>query len=220
MHPTSFNPPASWDGSCTTENSIPENALCPEGYCAQSLDIDKLDVIETGCTPSSALNPQYTPPYFLTEARACSRNSYDGCADKGNACAPVPPPGFRHCLHRTKPDDHACPDDYPYKEIYSRGYDDNQDCEDCTCGPPVGSMCSGCIATYADATCSVMRACYDVSSAGLTCVGIQPPGAALLSKQALNITYTPGTCEPGGGGAIGSVDLRDPVIFCCQEPLK
>jgi hypothetical protein len=197
-----------------------ENELCPEGYCAQSLDIDKLDVMETGCTPSSALDPQYQLPYFLTEARVCHRHNYDGCADEGDSCVPFAPAGFRQCLYRIKLDDHACPEDYPYKEVYSTGSHDNRDCGACTCDPPVGSVCEGCIATYSDATCSVMRACHYVSSAGPNCVGIQPPGAALLSKQALNVTYTPGTCEAGGGETIGSVDLDDPLTFCCQEPLK
>jgi hypothetical protein len=83
-------------------------------------------------------------------------------------------------------------------------------------------MCTGCIAIYSDDTCSVERACYPVASTstGPECYNIMPPGLGLLSKQALNVTYTPGSCEPGGGEETGDLQLPEIKTYCCLEPLK
>jgi hypothetical protein len=54
-----------------------------------------------------------------------------------------------------------------------------------------------------------------ISSNGPTCVDIQPPGLALGSKSAGPVIYTPGSCQPSGGKAIGSAEGTVPTTFCC-----
>ena len=45
---------------------------------------------------------------------------------------------------------------------------------------------------------------------------LEEPGTALGSKLATRPVYEPGSCEPLGGEAIGSVTLVGPSTFCCQ----
>jgi hypothetical protein len=216
---TSFNPPPmSWDGSCTAYTQIQGGALCGAVYCAQSLTFDALTIHEVAtCTPQKIPMPRGPAPYYTTEGVICAGEEQGQCTakDGGGFCVATPPPGFRVCTF-LKGDEVACDPDYSDRFIL---YDDpvpndGRSCTDCACGPPIGSMCAGCVATYADASCSVFRACNDVSSDSAACHAVQPPGAPLLSKQAF-ITYTPGTCEPSGGEVTGTVEGVDPFTFCC-----
>jgi hypothetical protein len=55
-----------------------------------------------------------------------------------------------------------------------------------------------------------------ISSAGPVCLDIALPGQALGSKSAGPTTYLPGTCQPLGGDASGSVTKTEPATLCCR----
>jgi hypothetical protein len=132
-------------------------------------------------------------------------------------CLPELPHEYRICIWQVG--DQECPADrYPEKLTLYKGIgEDLRTCTACDCEPPAGSACTGCIATYSDKTCSVMRGCYDVASGGLpsVCVDLPQPGVALFSKQALNVTYTPGTCQPTGGVETGDIERLGQSTLCC-----
>src|SRR5262249_22766239 len=96
------------------------------------------------------------------------------------------------------------------------GADDTRACAPCTCGPPEGGTCAALVSVYADDACTQQIGSVTANAAGLMCVDV-PQGSPLGSKEASSPTYTPGSCEPSGGGEIGSVQPTYPLTFCCQE---
>jgi hypothetical protein len=204
---TSFDPPASWDGTCTTSNPIPAGTLCGGLPCVQSITITPLTLKQSGCLPiEPAKNP---PPTWKTFVRACVLNSAtQTCGTMGEACAPQPPsPEFRICtLQSGDPATIVCPSGYPTKSVF---YDSPvPDCSPCTCGVPMGSRCEGSISLFQNGACGAppLQA-IKIDSKGPTCADL-PPGAALASKTASDPTFHAGSCE-------ASSTASQATVFCC-----
>ena len=68
---------------------------------------------------------------------------------------------------------------------------------------------------FNDDGCSMFEKSEPVDSNTSACILITA-GASLGSKEVTEPSYQPGTCEPIGGDAIGSVSLNGPSTFCCQ----
>jgi hypothetical protein len=212
-----FDPPGDWDGGCTTNDAI----------AAVDCDGDPCLATVGPVTPTNAMCAPIQPvrvPKHVTWANAafaCGGGTNLGaCEDPGEICAAAPstlPAGFSICVSIDGDDPIVmCPAGYPIPHVYYLGGDDNRGCADCQCRPPQGDSCSSLVSFYTDDACTMQVGSVTAASAGPMCVSI-PEGSPLGSKQASAPVYTPGTCQPSGGGPTGSVEPKHPVTFCCRQ---
>ena len=195
---TSFDPPASWDGTCTASNAIPAGTLCGGVPCVQSVTSGPLTLKPGGCLPVEPVN--HPAPIWKTFARACVDGSVPAsCATHATTCAPKPPSAeFKVCTLRPgNPADLDCPHGYPVKSIF---YDDPvPDCSPCACGVPTDGSCTGSISLFQNGTCGVQPfQTASVNAKGPKCSDV-PPGSALGSKAASELSYSGGSCTSSGG---------------------
>lgn len=207
-----FDAPEGWDGKCTTANAL------PAGNGVQSLSIAPLKM-EESCAPvgEGGGKPQERQPpqaRWGTYAEACFGQGYPPC-DDGRFRMPMPalPDGFRGCLYH--PGYTTCPAEYPDREIFFRSIDDTRTCNACAC-EATGGMCTARISVFNDDDCRSLQTSNVVSSEPGFCVNIMPPGVALGSKMATDMTYTPGNCKLVAGDAAGHAEPAEPMTFCCQ----
>ena len=215
---TSFDPPASWTGVCTTANAIPAGQLCGGVPCVQSVTLAPLTVNESDCLPIE--QPNVTPPPWGTFALACSWKSIaPGCPVSGDVCAPIAPePEFKQCVSQTgNPSVLHCPATYPEKSVFYDDFVDNRFCTPCKCGSPEGGTCVGSIGLFTDAACGapLVGPTIAIDATGPACHDIKPAGAALGSKSASEPTYKPGGC-PVTGGEKGQVEAAVTRVICCK----
>ncbi len=215
---SSFDPPAAWDGTCDGAIQLP-------GGAAHALMIDALTMTETGCASGPTIPAKVISWYWQTFARACDGEGWVPSLFRRSICIPdthPAPPGFHLCTVRQG--EHDCPaltdNVFTERHVFFDGVDDQRACSACSCGPPMGSLCTATISTYkgADSTCSgPLVDQVTISSASPKCIDIQPPGQSLGSKSAGAVTYTAGTCQPTGGHPNGlSAAGTDPFTFCCR----
>ncbi|MFS8069317.1 MAG: hypothetical protein ACMG6S_23390 [Byssovorax sp.] len=220
---TTFDPPAAWDGSCSTANAIPANKLCGGVACAKSLTIAPLTLHEQGCGVSNTPPADITQPTWATAGRSCVGSAqYQGGCGLSEVCAPLPSPspsedgaGFKLCFSREG--DQECPGVWSEKHVFYKGYDDTRACGDCSCSSPVGSTCSAQVSAYSNVACTTTMDQFATIPIGATqtqCFDV-PPGMGLLSKSANVPTYTPGVCQPLGGEPSGEAVPTSPSTFCC-----
>ncbi len=201
---------------------------CDGGTCIQSLNIEPPTLAESACAPTSPTVPMDNP-LNLTIARTCGGAAIGTCDGANLVCTPTQPTivtgqtsGFwTYCIHRDGADDDytmTCPSANPNKYVLAGDYHDTRACSSCTCGPPTGGECSYLVAAYADDDCTAEEelGAAKVSSDGSMCLNLLP-GSPLVSMAAINPTYKPGVCQPGGGGSTGGVEYVGPVTFCCQN---
>lgn len=204
----SFDSPANWSGTCAADNAIPAGKLCGGVPCVQSVTIAPLTMNQSGCLP---MNPPSIkpPPTETTFARACSAgNAFEHCVT-GGLCAPATPgPEFKQCIgHEGDSDYSECPLAYPNRNVFYHG--DTLHCSPCACDAPIGSGCSGSIMISANSACTPpLLPAISIDEKAATCTDV-PPGSALGSKSASELSYHGGSCAPSGGKPLGTV-------FCCQ----
>jgi hypothetical protein len=215
---TSFDPPASWSGSCTAGNAIPTGQLCGGVPCVQSVTIAPLTVNESDCLPIET--PNVTPQPWGTFVRACSDMVVPlRCSTQAGLCVPPSPgPEFKQCVAKTgDPAPWSCPPGYPERSVFYQDFVDNRFCTPCTCGAAEGGACVGSIGLFTDAACGapLVGPTISIDATSPACVDIKPAGSALGSKSASEPTYTPGKC-PVTGGEQGQINAAVTWLICCQ----
>jgi hypothetical protein len=203
---TSFDPPASWSGSCTTASTIPAGQLCGGVPCVQSVTIAPSTSTQKGCLPSTSTLE--SPPPWNRSARSWYTFQGANCGDS-TFCAPASPgPEFKRCLRRVgDPATLDCPPGYPNKSFYYA--DDAPKCSPCACDRPSEALCETPFELFQDGSCTTpLVPSITINSKGSVCVDV-PPGSALGSKQANTPLYNPSHCNPSGGAPEGTV-------FCCM----
>ena len=208
--PAPFDAPAGWDGGCTAYDGIDAGVA--------SLTTAPLTLNESGCTPLQG-PPGPTPDLWSTFARACVSSAGGSCASTGETCSPAASSGFRQCVFFLAEGDVACPSasfsPYTEQHTFFASADDTRECSPCTCASAPGT-CSTELWVYANSMCSGKPADIILASAMPPCSDIPgPPLPTLGSKSSRPATYTPGTCQPGGGVPLGVVVPLMPVTFCC-----
>jgi hypothetical protein len=213
---TTFDPPAAWDGGCSTVNAIPASKLCGGGPCAKSLTIASLTLHEQGCGVSNSPAADITQPTWTTAARSCVGSAqYQGGCGLSEMCAPIPhEDGFKLCFSREG--DQECPVGWTDKHTFYKGIADTRACSACSCGAPVGSTCSAQVSAYGNTGCMPSGFFASVTMTNIKdgCVDIAP-GMGLLSKGATPPAYTPGVCQALGGEPSGEAVPTIPSTFCC-----
>lgn len=209
-----FDPPSGWDGGCTTNDAI-TTLQCDGGACSAAVEaMVPLD----SCIPVIDAIPKKV--IWAINAYSCTGGTNQGaCADSGEVCIPgppTPPPGFGICTSKDGDDPLIeCPPDYPTRYVLYLGAEDTRNCSPCACEPPQGSSCSSLVSLYSDDACAMQVGSVTATSTGSMCVDV-PPGS-LGSKAASPPKYNPGTCQPTGGEATGSLLPLDPFTFCCTN---
>ncbi|MDI1445950.1 hypothetical protein [Polyangium sp. 6x1] len=218
---TSFDPPTAWEGKCSATNSIPAGLQCGGVPCVGGIDISAPTIEEPPCTPHGD-DPPPGPAHLVTGgfgapfARACARAPWPACEGE-EVCLPLSGAPFATCLMHAG--DESCPEGWPVKRLLYGQVDDQRQCEACSCGPPMGAMCSVKVHVYSDAACTVQRLEVDISpEMGGGCFPLMS-GVALAGIAAEVLDYQAGTCEPHGSEPVGDVFLADATTFCCREPM-
>jgi hypothetical protein len=208
-----FDPPSAWDGGCTTNDAI-ASVDCDGGPCSATV---ATTAPTDECAPNQVMIPTIVTWAFV--AVSCAGIAQGDCASPGEVCTPKPPSapkGYSLCVSQPGDAEAGCPAHYPARSVFYFSADDTRHCADCECGPPQGSSCSSLVSLYSDSSCSDEVASVTATSLDSMCVDI-PAGVSLGSKQAGPPTYTAGTCQPSGGGPIGSVQPKTPFTFCCEK---
>ena len=212
---TSFDAPASWDGSCDGSVQVP-------GGAGRSLTIDPLAMTENGCASGPTVAAKIVSLHWDTFARGCDVDLPTGSIDR-SVCLPVDPiaPGFKTCIFSVS--EMECPNVlvgnvFTEKHVFYHSVQDDRQCSACTCGAPAGSACAATVSLYGNnLTCTGPTfAQVPLSSAEPSCIDITLPGQSLGSKSAGAVTYLPGTCSPGGGVASGTAIPTIPMTLCCR----
>lgn len=207
-----FSPPESWDGTCNGDITI-SAAQNPS-----SVRIERLTLTESGCKPPEPLPPRSDAASWKTFARACRGYGFSPCLDPGMLCVPTaepPPQGFSQCIYQKG--DLECPPGYLDKHVFYDDISDSRQCTECSCGAPVGGVCSATVSVFQDGSCANSMGTVLMDSRIPKCATFQQaPGIALGSKRATPPVYEPGACEPIGGEVIGSAAVVGPSTFCCQ----
>lgn len=212
----SFDAPVPWDGHCDTAAQVPAGV-------AASLTIAPLTMTENGCMPGPPVAAKVvSSPSWATDVRACHGAGFLPCLDTGSACISTEDPvEFRVCIaHEGNFDCPTIPGTlFTEQHIFYKGITDDRQCSACTCGPPMGSLCTAVVSVYQNAGGMCGGPIVDqgtVSSVSPRCVDIQPPGQALGSKSAGPTTYFPGACAPMGGDPSGLATESESFTFCCR----
>ena len=209
----SFDAPVPWDGQCDTAVQVPANV-------AVSLTIAPLVLTENGCMPGPPVAAKVVSPYWATDARVCHGPGFLPCLDTASACIPIEdPPEFRVCI--AKEGEFECPPTlgsvFTERHIFYQEVNDDRQCSTCTCGAPMGSVCTAVLSVYSSGMCGGFIVDKGgISSENERCIDIQPPGQALGSKSAGPTAYSPGVCPPMGGEPSGVASGSAPSTFCCR----
>ena len=208
---TLFDAPPDWNGACVAPPAVPANLL-------GSVTIAPLTV--SPCAAETGPIPKKGTAYWKTYARACLGEVTGTCASSAEVCSPTaasPPDGFFQCIQYLREGDADCPDNYPVKHVFYRGFDDTRDCTQCTCSAPVGSDCTATISAYTDASCTTQMASLWQGLDIYGCFDNLMPGNQLQSMSAMVVDNQPGYCQASGGVPYGEATPTNPSTFCCQE---
>jgi hypothetical protein len=228
----SFDGPANWTGSCTNVNAIVGGQTCPAGsstLCAQSVAVAPLGApVDESCMPFIEPLPDL-PVLKLHRSDVQWKTAAVGYdvpdCNANESCMPSIndlPSGFRSCIYQRG--EHECPaswsgDRRVVYEVYADkpGFIDARNCSPCSCGAPIGSVCTAQFRVFEDAACTKLVLADPITSFDGQCTNVLPAGKAIGSKEITSLAYFPGTCEPLGGEPIGEVkpDPDQAVTFCC-----
>jgi hypothetical protein len=209
---TAFDPPAAWDGSCTTQDAIPGGVA--------SVTVAPLVVVKEGCVASKPISTQVLPP-SPTVAQGCQGIVAGVCMARGSTCLPAVPPNggngaWTYCIMHEGAGDaytETCPSEFTQLYAFGESFKDTRTCSPCSCGAPEGSACTSDVSLYSDSACVEPAGSVIAQSSAPMCVDT-PTAWALGSKQASAPVYRPGTCPPSGGPA-GAAPLEAPMTLCC-----
>jgi hypothetical protein len=174
----------------------------------QSVTIAPLTIKQGGCLPIDPPSVK-PPPTAATFARACSAgDAFEHCVTGGTCRPAAPGPEFKQCIfHEGESEYSDCPLTYPNRNVFYQ--EDTFYCSPCACEAPIGSRCSGSIVISANSACTPpLLPEISIDEKTATCTDV-PPGSALGSKSASDLSYHGGSCTPSGGKPSG-------IVFCCQ----
>jgi len=220
---TSFDGPADWTGTCTSDNAMPAGTMCNGVPCAQSVSASPLPapVNETCIATADKPTATIAKHEWLDGALVCSRDDLPGtCADPLEQCRPwMPTPWVyrvaREGIHQ------ECPANYAEgpRWFYDDKPLDDRGCAECKCGDVKGGVCAASLRLYADAACAQELNNNLLTSTDPFCVDV-PPGIGLAAKRITNLSYVPGSCGVTGGEPIGIAapdsNEETSVTICCR----
>jgi hypothetical protein len=167
------------------------------------------DEVAGPCPPVPKITRE--PPTSQTAYRACGTNQIDGVCENDLVCIPEIVPPFRLCV--TRDGDHPCPPGYPERTMHHKGINDMRTCTECQCTNLTSGRCESVVQPFSDAACTAPK------NPTLTTGNIWSDSGCVASFS--YYTYTKpvvveeGTCMPGTVEPMGTVEISEPVTFCC-----
>lgn len=215
---TNFDPPTTWDGTCSDANAIALDKQCGAVPCVRSITIAPPVIEEQPCTPHAEGQADLPIPKAWNggpeapTGRACASDKpLPECTGQGCTSTNT---SFAACIMHEG--DQVCPGAWNgAKHVLYGQIEDSRACTPCGCDAPQGGMCQVKWRTFSTSTCSVENAALDVYSGVLPACANYMPGAALAGKTAEIINYTKGSCTPSGGELVGKLELANQVTVCC-----
>jgi hypothetical protein len=197
-----FNAPEVWDGTCTTMDPVSS---------ADSLTVAPPSPPDSQdeCQPAEAMLGLVAFHGGKTIAELCFTQStgigdVPGNCQNGDLCTYPSVPGFLICSFLGLGDGaQPCSAGWTEKHLY---FDRGAACS-CSCGAPMGEVCSSTVTAYEDSACSKpVGSVTAASNESAACVDVSP-NSALGSKSATAV-YTAGTCKP-------ELTLAASTTLCC-----
>jgi len=211
---TPTDPPAVWDGMCTTDNPIPAGLSCDGKPCVQSITSSPMVITYEACVSEPSSTASIPAPTWGLFARVC-QGEMKGTCSPAEECVPFAKKRFRQCIER--PGIYDCPEgEYTEPFILYEDFADDRACSDCLCGAPEGSLCQASITFHADNTCSSFVTGGGIWSEGPSCHDVTPYGQAIASKVATEPVYYPGICKASGGELSGEAAPVGARTVCCR----
>ncbi len=173
------------------------------------------------CEVLERQEPQLPPVTREVETVTCARGiafgPMDGCGV--GLCAPRPPRGFEVCIY--SPGDVDCPSSDYRKSVYYSSYEDGRGCAPCACGAAADTaVCDGEVVDFPGVSGCVGDVFTSFSPGEDSCAEVKeprPPGSGQDDRRLRIRVEATGTCEPSGGGPLGTVEARDPTTYCCVD---
>jgi hypothetical protein len=177
----------------------------------------ELSATSIGSCPSETVSPvEPSEPSWDEVLLACVGAPVGGLGcDAAHVCVPRPPPDpfDRICVYADGAG--VCPPSYEAFQATAYGdYDDSRGCTECGCAAPTGIQCTGTVTDYD----SRVRCGGNATVIGAgECLEIPPQseGSEDFRHTLFKDSSSGGTCTPTGGEKTGSIELVEPVTFCC-----
>src|SRR5262249_29650430 len=142
--------------------------------------------VTESCQPITMPGPMTKDtPFSPTLMRTCNSTVSGVCPNPGEVCVPpLPkqngqsqgpsPKGWTYCVQANRaPGKRARDPASPYPVSYVFGWSepmDDRHCTQCSCDPPVGSMCTSYVTVYSDGACAVPLDMVKATLAGPACL--------------------------------------------------
>lgn len=168
---------------------------------------EPLEASGGSCEPSSSL--QKSEPYFETRVTVCSgAETFPGGCATNRVCAPRPEQADAPlCVWQAG--EHECPAAYPEQRVLYGDWEDQRDCEACTCGPPVG-LCDAAVVNL------LANPCNPPVVAVLPADGQCRQVGSAVESTTLMLGQPNAFCTPSPGQPTGEAIGIDPVTLCCE----
>jgi hypothetical protein len=147
------------------------------------------------------------PPTHQTAYRACGTDQIDGVCENNLVCIPEIVPPFRLCVVRDG--EHPCPPGYPERAVHYSGVNDMRGCTECACTNAFEGRCESVIQPWEDSMCNFPKL-GEVLTTDKNCI----PSFGFYTYT-VPIVAEPPTCTAGSVEPMGTVELSNPVTFCC-----
>jgi hypothetical protein len=205
-------------GTCSTPDTMPVLSNSPAGSCLTDIydgGYGTFDVEYDGPTTASGgacTSPGVAsskPVTYTSEGRSCVANdpSLVGC--KGNACTPMPPPGFQVCIAAAGAQ--ACPQG-PLRAQHLVGTSATVTCDDCGC--TVSGTCGSdaTITLFTDTSCT--RGGNTMPANTCTTINGNPTYQAYQYDGGAPDKVA---CQAAASSSTPSVTLVDEQTICCTQ---
>ena len=147
------------------------------------------------------------PASFGIEARICKSQGRANCETPGAACIPV----AATCVIANG--DRVCPTEYAEKTVvFTGGFADDRDCEECSCGAPSAVPCVVTTDFHHDNKCTDLDFTWVHDSSCAPSFMNAPRYYKVRSA----VPDQESSCAPVGGAPTGSVTPLGPVTVCCS----
>jgi hypothetical protein len=161
----------------------------------------------TGGSCDPEVTSTVSPPTWDTRVTSCGGATIAGQCEDGGICAPNAGAPFSPALCIFRAGDQECPGG-PYSDRLLRyqDFEDDRDCDGCTCGDPTGS-CGGDLTLFGATGCGNELDIDPVAACSVH--GCLVRAATWVAEPAAS------SCAPSTASATGGVEPSSPVTFCC-----
>jgi hypothetical protein len=217
-----FQDPAMWDGTCTSNGGGYQGGTNTCGAngtsaCNQSVNVAPAAVTGATCSPMGGA-PSF-PSVWDNLGRGCGDvpMTAKGC-NGGQVCLPKPVAPYVKGTCIASSGVKACPaGSFSDQHIFYQGVaNDTRSCTQCSCNPATGGTCGIDVTIYADQSPNTCATPVATASSG-SCTNFAGNPYVIGRTDVVTKQPSGGTCAATGGQATGSVspDAATATTYCC-----